>query len=80
MFQQKETQKIDLSRHKSEIYDHVQNKLKQITQAYSPKFTNINQQIEQIEEKLQKVVDVKNDQEFQFEEFKDIYNLKLKLQ
>ena len=61
MLEQKDQQKIDLSKHKSEIYEHVQSKIKQLTQAYSPKLTVLGQQLEQLEEKVHKIAETRND-------------------
>ena len=56
---------------KSEVYDYLQSKLKQITKSYSSKFTQIFKQVETNDEKLREINDLNNDTDFQFEEFKD---------
>ena len=38
---EKESYLQDLNSHKSEVYEYVQNKVKQLTQAYQPKFQTI---------------------------------------
>lgn len=64
---------------KSEVYDYLQSKLKQITKAYSQKFTQLFKQVETNEEKVRQMNDINNDTDFQFEEFKDQIGLKHKL-
>lgn len=69
----------EMNTFKSEIYNYLQSKLKQITKSYSSKFTQLFSQVETTEGKLREMNDLNNDTDFQFEEFKDQIGLKHKL-
>ena len=54
----------ELHTFKSEVYDYLQSKLKQLTKAYSPKINHLYKQFEALEEKLRQVNDINNDADF----------------
>ena len=61
---------------KSEVYEYVQSKLKQLATSNTLKFTTARQQIESLEERVKNLGDLNNDNDFQFDEFKDQITLK----
>ena len=49
---------------KSEVYDYLQSKIKQLAKTYSPKFTQVFKQMSVIEEKQRQINDLNNDSDF----------------
>jgi len=49
---------------KSEVYDYMQSKLKQVTSSYSPKFTQLFKKVEALDEKFRTFNDLNNDTDF----------------
>lgn len=56
---------------KSEMYEYVQGKLKQVTRVYSPKLQQLCSQIDSCEERVRQLSDSSNDNDLHLEEFRD---------
>ena len=54
----------DMHNFKSEVYNYLQSKLKQLTKTYSAKFTQVFSQVETAEGKLREMNDLNNDTDF----------------
>lgn len=69
----------DVNTFKAEIYEYVQQKIQNVTSTYAQRFKNIHEYLEGHTERLKVLGDVKTDFDYQFEEFKSNFSLKLKV-